>query len=220
MLRRGVDVFAAAADPRSSNGGWQYVIAVPAGGCRLLFKLLCCVADNPFVQKSAIILGLTLALSAATLAAIADWADGGSSDSAADPATASAAAAGPGKFAGNHLVAVAPVPANSAARRQLRSPNSPNFTIERTVPEVRLEFTVADEQGRLVHDLSAKDIRILDNQAPVERFPISRATRICPCAWESCWTPAIPSSACCRTRRPRRLGSWTVSCGRKAIAPS
>src|ERR1035437_190079 len=38
------------------------------------------------------------------------------------------------------------------------------------MPEVRLEFTVDDEQGRLVHDLSAADIRILDNQAPVERF--------------------------------------------------
>jgi Ca-activated chloride channel family protein len=167
MLRRVGGVFVAAADVRSS---WSRTMALPARGCHLVFKLLCCVADNPFVQKSAVILGITLALSAATLAGIANWADGGSSDSAADAAPASTSASAPGEYAASHLVAVAPMPANLLPTGSYAAANSPNYTIERTVPEVRLEFTVADEQGRLVHDLSAKDIRVLDNQAPVERF--------------------------------------------------
>ena len=45
--------------------------------------------------------------------------------------------------------------------------STPEYTIQRTVPEVRVRFTVADEQGRSVHDLSVEDIRVLDNQAPV-----------------------------------------------------
>jgi Ca-activated chloride channel homolog len=35
---------------------------------------------------------------------------------------------------------------------------------------VRLQFTVADEQGRVVQDLSPDDVRIFDNQSPVARF--------------------------------------------------
>lgn len=46
----------------------------------------------------------------------------------------------------------------------------PGYTVSRTVPEVRLQFTVADEHGRLLRDLSAEDIRILDNHVPVEHF--------------------------------------------------
>jgi VWFA-related protein len=47
---------------------------------------------------------------------------------------------------------------------------TPGYTISRTVPEVRLQFTVADEQGRPVQDLSPGDIRILDDQVPVTRL--------------------------------------------------
>lgn len=47
---------------------------------------------------------------------------------------------------------------------------SPEYTIRRTVPEVRFQFSVADEHGRLVNSLSADDIRIFDNQHAVQRI--------------------------------------------------
>ena len=137
----------------------------------LLFKLLGRIADNPFVHKSAIIMGLTLALSAATLAGIGEWAAGGFDDSAADPASSGyPAAAAPEGYAEPHMLAVAPMPPNLLPSGSYAPASTPGYTIRHTVPEVRLEFTVADEQGRLIHDLSSTDIRILDNQAPVERF--------------------------------------------------
>jgi VWFA-related protein len=143
---------------------------LPARRCQLLLKLFCRLADNPFVHKSAIILGVTLALSAVTLAGIGDWAADEARDSAADSAFSSASVAAPGEYAGSHMVAVAPLPMNLLPAGSYFPASTPGYTISRTVPEVRLEFTVADEQGRLVHDLSAADIRILDNQALVERF--------------------------------------------------
>ena len=47
---------------------------------------------------------------------------------------------------------------------------SPSYTIRRTVPEVRLQFSVADERGRLVTDLSPRDVRILDDQYAVRQI--------------------------------------------------
>jgi Ca-activated chloride channel family protein len=46
---------------------------------------------------------------------------------------------------------------------------SPEYTIRRTVPEVRFQFSVSDEHGRLVNGLSADDIRIFDNERVVHR---------------------------------------------------
>ncbi|HVP56299.1 MAG TPA: VWA domain-containing protein [Candidatus Eisenbacteria bacterium] len=46
----------------------------------------------------------------------------------------------------------------------------PGYTIRRTVPEVRLQFSVADQRGRLVTDLSASDIRILDDHNAVPQI--------------------------------------------------
>lgn len=40
----------------------------------------------------------------------------------------------------------------------------PGYTIRRDVPEVRLHFSVADERGRLVHDLLPGNLRIRDNR--------------------------------------------------------
>ncbi len=45
-----------------------------------------------------------------------------------------------------------------------------DYTIRRTVPEVRLQFSVADERGRLVPDIVQSDIRILDDDVPVEHI--------------------------------------------------
>ena len=64
----------------------------------------------------------------------------------------------------------APMPVSVLPAGSYAPASTPEYTIQRTVPEVRLAFTVADEQGRLVHDLSANDIRILDNQAPVKKI--------------------------------------------------
>ena len=58
--------------------------------------------------------------------------------------------------------------------RELGSPivnntgsTQPEYTIRRTAPEVRLQFNVADERGRLITDLSVDDIRILDDHFAV-----------------------------------------------------
>ena len=48
--------------------------------------------------------------------------------------------------------------------------NTPGYTFRREVPEVRLQFTVADDQGRLMQNLSSADVRVLDDQSPVPRF--------------------------------------------------
>jgi VWFA-related protein len=44
------------------------------------------------------------------------------------------------------------------------------YTIRRTVPEVRLQFSVADERGQQVTGLTQNDFRILDNQSAVQRI--------------------------------------------------
>jgi VWFA-related protein len=46
----------------------------------------------------------------------------------------------------------------------------PGYTIRRTIPEVRLQFSVADEHGRLITNLSAGDLRIFDNQSVVQQI--------------------------------------------------
>jgi Ca-activated chloride channel family protein len=139
-------------------------------GCQFLLKLFCRIADNSFVHKSAIIIGLTLALSAATLAGIGEWAADGSSDAAVEPASSDSVAALPGKYAGSGVVAVAMMPVDLPPAGSYFPARTPGYSISRTVPEVRLEFTVADEQGHLVRDLAAEDIRVLDNQVPVGHF--------------------------------------------------
>jgi VWFA-related protein len=48
--------------------------------------------------------------------------------------------------------------------------DSPGYTFRHDVPEVRLQFTVADERGRLVRDLSAADVEVYDDQSQVKRF--------------------------------------------------
>ncbi len=57
-----------------------------------------------------------------------------------------------------------------AAGNDVRLSTAPGYTISRTVPEVRLQFTVADEHGRPIQDLSPDDIRILDDQLPVTKL--------------------------------------------------
>jgi Ca-activated chloride channel family protein len=140
------------------------------GARQLLFplKLLRRVADNSFVQRSALIMALSLALGGVTLAGIGEWAAGRFDGSAVDPGSSSSAASTTDY--GARLAAVMPelpiLPETSA----YLPANTPGYTVHHDVPEVRLQFTVADEQGRLMRILSPADVRVLDDQLPVAHF--------------------------------------------------
>ncbi len=152
-------------------------LAILPRGFLFLLKLLRRTADYSIVQKSALIYGLMLTLSAATMAGIGEWASesSNSSTSGSENSTAAPDSSGsfpsPDGYASNRdpgpappLAVLAPAISNvvlSTARE---------YTIRRTVPEVRLQFTVADEHGRLVQDLTPDDIRILDDRSPVAKF--------------------------------------------------
>jgi hypothetical protein len=111
-----------------------------------------------------------LALSATTLAGISEWATGGfeSSGTAADSPSSLVAS---GEYADNRDSVLPPQPpVNLPAVTNVNLSTAPGYTIRRTVPEVWLQFTVADEHGRLVQDLSPDDIRIFEDQSPVARL--------------------------------------------------
>ncbi|MGC2112801.1 MAG: VWA domain-containing protein [Candidatus Korobacteraceae bacterium] len=118
------------------------------------------------MQKSALITGLSLALSGAMLAGIGEWAASGVDSSTAYPASAGTPAA---STSGDVTAAALPAPAIPETPYYVPA-STPSYTFRRNVPEVRLQFTVADEQGRLLPNLSASDIRVLDDQTPVAHF--------------------------------------------------
>ena len=127
------------------------------------------------MHKSALIYGSLLALSGVMLAGIGEWASGGfdSSTSGFDSSTAapdsSGSFASPGEYGSNQgaFVPAAAVLAPAVSNVAL---STSAYTISRNVNEVRLQFTVADEHGRPVQNLSADDIRVLDDDSPVPRF--------------------------------------------------
>jgi VWFA-related protein len=151
-------------------------LSLLARGFLFSLKLLVRIADNPVVQKSSLIYGLLLALSAATLARIGEWASGGfdNSSSGYDTSTAapdsSSSWSSPAGYASNRAAfpSLPDVLAPSVSNVSLAS--APGYTIRRTVPEVRLQFTVADERGRPVQNLSRDDIRVFDDQSPVAKL--------------------------------------------------
>lgn len=159
----------------AKQGLWGPKLPVVVAGFRarqllLPFKLLRRVADNSIVQRSALITGLSLALSGVTLAGIGEWAAGRFDSSAVDAESSSRSSAGPADYEDRlSLTILPPLPAFPETSDYLPS-RTPEYTVHRDVPEVRLQFTVADEQGRLVPNLSAADVRILDDQSPVPRF--------------------------------------------------
>ena len=155
-----------------SSGGHSHVTRTRslARAGRGLLKALLLLADNPYVQRSALITGVLLASSSALLAGVGYWVAGGFDYlSAATPydvaSVGSYDAPGVGSYRYSGHTASASL-----------SPDSPDapasvvdtaYTIRKNVPEVRLQFTVADEHGRLVSDIAPSEIRILDNQVPV-----------------------------------------------------
>jgi VWFA-related protein len=160
-----------AANGYQSLGGSKLAVAIAGFRARQLslpFKLLCRVADNSLVQRTALIAGLSLALSGVTLAGIEEWVTERSDAAAAGPASTSSANAADYEARLN-VVITAPLPVLPETRNHLPA-NTPEYTVQHDVPEVRLQFTVADERGRLVPNLSSADVRILDDQSPVPRF--------------------------------------------------
>jgi VWFA-related protein len=96
-----------------------------------------------------------------TLAGIGEWGAGRFEGASAEAAPSSS-------HEGSRGAAVSPAVLPSV--NNYLPASTPGFTFRRDVREVRLQFTVADEQGRLVQDLSPDDVRIFDDRAPVEHF--------------------------------------------------
>ena len=141
------------------------LVTIPAWRILSHLKLPWGLADYPTVRRLAFICGVMLAVSPATLAGI------GESDHGTVAPPASASLAAPGEYASNRVASQPSLsPSRMAARSEVSLSTAPGYTISRTVPEVRLQFTVADEHGRPVQDLSRDDIRILDDQLPVTKL--------------------------------------------------
>lgn len=122
-------------------------------------------SDDELVRRSVLVTGLSLALCGLTLVGIGEWAGGRFENAAPDGGSSGPPAAtsyGPGRGA----VPPALLPDASA---HFPSP-PPEYTFHRDIPEVRLQFTVADDQGRVVTNLSANDLRVYEDQSPVPRF--------------------------------------------------
>lgn len=135
---------------------------------RASLKTLCHIADSSFVQRSTLIAVILLASSGAMLAGVGYWVSGGSGYLSAsatyDVPGVSDYGAPPlpgGLFA---------TPAAPNAPRSLRLSGDGAYTLTSNVPEVRLQFTVADDHGRPIPDLALSDLRIFDDHVPVDHI--------------------------------------------------
>ncbi len=136
--------------------------------CRRAFlKAARCVADSSFVHRSSLIAGLLLATSGGMLAGVGYWVSGG-----LDYLSAATYEVPAGLDYGKSTRMPSGLSGTGTTYHIPPSsgPNDGAYTITRTVPEVRLQFTVADEHGRLIPDLSLSDLRILDDQVPVNHI--------------------------------------------------
>jgi Ca-activated chloride channel homolog len=135
---------------------------------RLCLKLLAAAVDICVVRRSALVTGLSLALCGVTLVGIGEWAagrfentepDGGSSATLASPTNN----ANP---AGEVLPALPVLPETS----DHLPADYAGYTYHRDIHEVRLQFAVSDEQGRIINNLSSDDVLVFDDQAAVAHF--------------------------------------------------
>ena len=134
----------------------------------VVLKLCSWIADKLFVRRSALITGLSLALTGATLAGIGEWVAGRLESNM--PEGGSSATLAPSSYTpGRILIPPGPLPNLPETTDHLPA-SSPGYTVRRQVPEVRLQFSVADERGRLVSNLSSDDVMVYDNQSPVGHF--------------------------------------------------
>ena len=133
---------------------------------RPFFKVGRRVADSSFVQRSTLIAGLLLATSGAMLAGVGYWVSGGFDYLSA--ATYDV----PAGFDHEQSTRLPSGLAGGGPPPGAAGPSSLNaaYTIRKNVPEVRLQFTVADEHGRLIPDVALADLRILDDHVPVDHI--------------------------------------------------
>ena len=151
---------------QSSDYAWSD-IRVLTQWCVTL-KLLWWVADYSFVQRSTLVTGLSLALAGLTLVGIGEWASGRFDASSANGASVASL---PDSNYSRPATGAVPSPLPDLPDTSDHLPaNTPGYTFRHDVPEVRLQFTVADERGRLVRDLSASDISVFDDKSEVKRF--------------------------------------------------
>jgi VWFA-related protein len=150
------------------SGGAGINLCGDFAGTGLGLKLLWWAADKSIVQRSAIIAGLSLALGGIILAGIGEWAAGHVDSTAPDAAISSAIPSS--SYSGDRVSPFAGTSPDLPDPGDRMPASSPGYTFRYDVPEVRLQFTVADERGRLVNGLTSGDIRVFDNQTPVSHF--------------------------------------------------
>jgi Ca-activated chloride channel family protein len=143
-------------------------VYVAAGQAILGLKLVWWAADSFFVRRSALITGLSLAMAGLTLAGIGEWAANRVETLA--PRGGASAAITASSYTRDRIVLPPGAMPELPEESDHMPANSPGYTFRHQVPEVRLQFTVADERGRLVSDLSSDDVRVFDNQSQVGHF--------------------------------------------------
>jgi len=125
------------------------------------------VADNFLVRQWGLITALGVALSAQTLAGTSEW--DSDIESAADTRASSVSLAPAGSELSRMAAVLPALPALPETSDHLPA-GPPAYTIHRDIPEVLLRFTVADEQGRAVRNITSQEVRVFDNQTQVPRF--------------------------------------------------
>lgn len=149
-------------DPRFAAG---YAAAAQAVAG---LKLVWWAADSFFVRRSALITGLSFAMAGLTLAGISQWAANRIETIA--PRGAPSATINASTYTRDRVVMAPGAMPELPDDSDHMPANSPGYTLRHRVPEVRLQFSVADERGRLVSDLSSDDVQVFDNQSPVGHF--------------------------------------------------
>jgi Ca-activated chloride channel homolog len=124
------------------------------------------VADSSFVQRSTLIAGILLASSGVMLAGVGYWVSGGFDYLSAVTYDV------PAGFEHGNATHMPSGLSGGGSVPGAAGPSSLNaaYTIRKNVPEVRLQFTVADEHGRLIPDLAVSDLRIFDDHVPVDHI--------------------------------------------------
>jgi Ca-activated chloride channel homolog len=142
-------------------------LAIHAAQYTISLKLFGWAADKWFVRRVTLVYGLSLALTGVTLLGVGEWGAGRFEGGSADRGPT--AALDPSSYTRDRI-AIQPMPMPELPESDHLPANTPEYTFRRAIPEVRLQFTVADQRGKLVRDLSADDIRVFDNQSQVAHF--------------------------------------------------
>lgn len=157
----------------ATSGVGQWKLSATSAGSRgvqmwLSLKLLVAAVDICVVRRSALVAGLSLALCGLALVGIGEWAAGRFEN--AEPDGGSSVPPASSSTSPRRVDALpAPLPVLPDTSDHLPA-HAPGYTFRRDIDEVRLQFTVADEQGRVVNDLTSEEVRVFDDQTPVTHF--------------------------------------------------